>query len=92
MKKEIQAMSKNVFDEQMIKMAILLDEGSKTAIFLSSVLKACNGEEVELTDPLVKFSFESQKHKIDAFLRAEEELFKKRSLAGKIAAKARWNK
>lgn len=85
-------MNKSVFDEQMVKLAIQLDKDSKTAIFLSSVLKACKGEEVKLSDPLVKFLFESQKYKIDAFLRAEEELSKKRSLAGKKAAKARWNK
>lgn len=78
------------FDDEMIKLAISLDKGSRPSLYLSALFDAYEEKEVNVEDPVVAFALESQQEKIKAYIEHKKELRKKRSKAGTKGMQVRW--
>lgn len=78
------------FDDEMIKLAISLDKGSRPSQYLSALFDAYEEKEVNVEDPVVAFALESQQEKIKAYIEQKKELSKKRSKAGTKGMQVRW--
>lgn len=79
------------FDDEMIKLAISLDKGSRPSQYLSALFDAYEEKEVKVDDPVVAFALESQQEKVKAYIEQKKALHDKRSEAGKIGMQVRWD-
>lgn len=91
-RKRGETMRKKRVETEWIKIAIGLDSSSKTAIFLDTVLKVLDFEQVDIENEVVKVVFDTIKDDVQKEAEKQKETSDNRRKAGSKGGKTKWEK